>query len=244
MFQKEALLNILIKRLTAKYDAIAWIDGDLIFTNPRWPELTLKALEHFPVVQLFSQAHLQDRTGEIAVSTKSVGWYFSTRDSRWADFKECHPGFAWAARSEVLEKTQGLYPYGITGCGDTLMLQGWSGYRSPRVDKLFDGLHINRSIQPWMFSAWDVADGEDPVDNMSFVMGDVVHLWHGELRQRQNAERMEWLRELNPDTDLKMREDGVLEWSDFAVRNKKRLVEGIASYFQSRDEDGTCTLPS
>ncbi len=243
MFQKEALLNNLIKRLVDEYDAIAWIDGDVLFTNPRWPQMTLNTLENFPVVQLFSQAHLQDRTGEIAITTKSVGWYFSTRDERWTDFNKCHPGFAWAARSDILKKTGGLYPYAITGCGDTLMLQGWSHYMSPRVCNLFAGLHLRRSLEEWVYSA-QCYDDESVMDNMSFIMGDVVHLWHGELRERQNAERMEWLRELNPEMDLIMRPDGVLEWSDFALKNKQRFVQGIAGYFKSRDEDGQCTLPS
>src|SRR6186713_1235897 len=36
IWQKECLLNFAMLQLPKQFDAIAWLDGDVIFTDPKW----------------------------------------------------------------------------------------------------------------------------------------------------------------------------------------------------------------
>lgn len=231
LWQKEALLNTLIDHLADSYEAIAWIDADILFMRDGWLEATRRELDHFPVVQMFSQAHLLDRDDEIASTVRSVGWHYSTGHECWRDFSVSHPGFAWAARSELLKKNK-LYPYMITGCGDSAMLRGFTLDKSPGFDESI-GKPMARHLARWA-ADWQI----DVKGEMGFVMGSVVHMWHGDLRDRQNSERRYWMREVDPDTDLEILENGAVSWTEHALKNKQRLVRGVAEYFTTRREDG------
>jgi hypothetical protein len=55
MFQKERLLNVALKRVPPGCTAIAWLDCDVVFASDDWPDQTMKALERFAIVQLFSE---------------------------------------------------------------------------------------------------------------------------------------------------------------------------------------------
>src|SRR5688572_25463381 len=56
LWQKERLLNILVRQLPPHIGKVAWIDCDLLFHNPQWGMLAEAALDTWPVVQLFDYA--------------------------------------------------------------------------------------------------------------------------------------------------------------------------------------------
>jgi hypothetical protein len=56
VWNKENLLNIGVHR-TPEAQYIAWIDADIIFRRPDWPMATLLALQHYDVVQPWSDAY-------------------------------------------------------------------------------------------------------------------------------------------------------------------------------------------
>lgn len=232
LWQKEALLNVLIERFGCDFDALAWVDADLLFMRDCWEDAVMRELDKFPVVQMFSQASLLDQDFEVQATTRSTGWHCSTGAECRFDFSVSHPGFAWAARTEVLSRCK-LYDKMITGCGDTAMLCGWTGEPIPDVEKKF-GKYVAQDLTAWSRKAVQAMSGEQ----MSFVMGGVMHMWHGDLNRRQNHDRGSWMREVNPETDMKVDQDGILEWTDFAIKNKMRLVNGLARYFSDRQEDG------
>ena len=70
VWNKECLLNIGIHRTPeAKY--IAWIDADVIFRRPDWALATLHALQHYDVVQPWSDALDLGPNGELMQTHKS-----------------------------------------------------------------------------------------------------------------------------------------------------------------------------
>jgi len=227
-WQKEALLNVAIQDVVDDFEAVAWVDADVTFLNPTWAEDCLRELERCAVVQLFSEAHLTDADAEIARSVKSVGFRWSTRDARWSDLGQSHPGLAWAARSEVLQHTGGLYPYVLSGCGDTMMLPGFTSAPVPgATDQL--SRELAGDLAGWHSCCADAVGGE-----LGFVMGGVVHMYHGTMANRQCLERRSFLRDLDPERHVKTRRDGALEWTDEAPCE---LRERLAQYFFSRKED-------
>jgi len=53
MWQKERLLNIALGAVPDKVEDLAWIDCDLVFESPDWPEAARRALKSDNVIQLF-----------------------------------------------------------------------------------------------------------------------------------------------------------------------------------------------
>jgi len=56
LWHKENLINIGISRLPVEAQYIAWIDADVTFARPDWAQETIQQLQHYAVVQMFSQS--------------------------------------------------------------------------------------------------------------------------------------------------------------------------------------------
>jgi hypothetical protein len=132
LWQKGALTE-----LPPECHGVVWLDCDVAFFNDGWPELTLKALERWPLVQPFDAFHqialsdscdpeiplgrVPDTTGSLASrmldGSVPPSIFSSIGSSRRFAYA---PGFAWAARRDVVEDI-GLYDALILGCGDKAM---------------------------------------------------------------------------------------------------------------------------
>ena len=72
LWHKENMINIGISRLPANWEYVAWIDADVTFARPDWALETLHQLQHYKVVQMFSDCMdlspdyriVPDRAGE------------------------------------------------------------------------------------------------------------------------------------------------------------------------------------
>jgi hypothetical protein len=72
--------------------------------------------------------------------------------------------------------------------------------------------------------------------SLAYLEENAFHLWHGELENRQYAERHTILKEFgfDPERDIVTGENGCWRWN----RDPSDVREGILRYFQSRREDG------
>jgi hypothetical protein len=229
LWHKERLLNLLLERLPAHYDKVAWIDADLVFENSAWAEEAARRLEHVPVVQLFSEAHHLDLDGRRYQSRIGVACAVSTRLPWARDFSRVHPGFAWAARRELLAR-HGLFDRNVVGAGDTLMvLAMYHWWDDPFVDR-----HNEAMLQA--FRNWGEPFYADVGGRVGFVEGSVLHLWHGCLGNRKYIERLDFLRneKFDPDRDIATGPDGIWEWAT----DKPALHAAVRNYFDERQEDG------
>lgn len=240
MWQKERLLNLALDCLPPQATKVAWIDCDILFSNPNWAVDAVRLLNQFPVVQLFTHAIrlLQGQT-----------FYDGTSEGQWQSFaavhaqqsdlvrkgnahKHGHTGFGWAARREIWQK-HGLYDALIVGAADHLMAHAMcNDFESPCVRR---HLGINPP-QLAHFCNWGRNFYADVQGRIGCVPGTVLHLWHGDLSKRQYVARHDKLAEFafDPEHDIKVGQSGAWEW----YSNKPELHQWMVDYFYQRQEDG------
>lgn len=221
MWQKERLLNIAIEQLPAKYDKVAWIDADILFLNPEWVKLTEEKLEKHPLVQMFEYGNDTDSNLNITKRTPGI-------IKAGINPTELKPGYAWAARREVLEKVPLLDTH-IMGGGDTMMFYAAMG--------IFNTFMLTRTNIEWRQSylRWAAKFYQAIHANIGYVEGDVTHLYHGTYADRQYIER--WMilskNRYNPEEDIRLNSNKIWEWAS----DKPDLHEDVAKYFADRKED-------
>ena len=133
LWQKERLINLGVSQLPPLANKVAWLDGDILFTNPDWAVQTAALLDHFPVAQPFSERGnlLLDGTShdEQTGSLKSFAFLHGIDPAliHIGNYSEHgNTGFAWAAQRNVLAR-HGLYDAFISGAGDHLMAHAMCG---------------------------------------------------------------------------------------------------------------------
>src|ERR1044071_3519469 len=127
MWQKERLINLALEHLPDDCAKVAWIDCDILFTNPDWAVQTSQLLDHYSIVQPF------DNIIRLPQGKK----YYEGEGDQWKSFaavyarqpnemlsgrfdKHGHTGFAWATRRDILAR-HGLYDACISGSRDHMM---------------------------------------------------------------------------------------------------------------------------
>lgn len=229
LWQKERLLNIAIKKLPKKYDKIAWIDTDVVFTNPLWHEKAEYMLENgFKVLQPFSWVSFLNENFETNRRYCTVSYAFNSPKFVIPKGMFPSPGFAWVARRDALPNEK-LMEFHITGNGDSMMISAWMGSFSP------ESMPINKEWSIYYLKEaakyYDLVKGK-----IGYVPGELYHMFHGEWNNRKYNQRAQYLANHNydPEFDIKIDEENdLLKWSG----NKPELEEVVANYFHERKED-------
>jgi hypothetical protein len=140
-----------------------------------------------------------------------------------------HPGFAWAARRDLLAR-HGLFDRNVVGAGDTLMvLAMYRWWDDPFIER-----HNDAMLQA--FHQWGEPFYREVGGQVGFVEGSVLHMWHGRLTNRRYIERLELLRneKFDPYLDIATGPNGIWEWAT----KKPALHFAVRNYFDQRQEDG------
>lgn len=224
MWQKERLLNIGIESLDCSFDQVAWVDADMIFKSPTWLEDAERLLARFPAVQMFERIHMTDPSGRIESSCASYAYKQFNPAARWKK-----PGGAWAYRREVLDGL-GLYDKNIIGGGDQVMAASSVGDWSDSAFIKNGGAYRDEAIR-WGQKFYGRVKG-----NISYLVTDVVHLFHGTRANRNYGNRHEILSssKFDPASDITMADSGAWQWST----DKLEMVNRVSEYFMDRKEDG------
>lgn len=226
MWQKERLLNYLIEHLPPKYDSVAWIDADVIFDNPDWYKETKQRLRHSPVLQMFKTITYGNPDGSNGEVYRSVPYEVELKgDLAKYNFR---PGFAWAARREAIPNN--LYDVSVIGNGDIWMFYTWMGMWHGGITKLYSVNHRRHWLD------WSVETFRKVRKNVSYIDGNIKHLWHGSIANRRYYERNSLLTkyDFNPLVDIRIGNNGLYEWAT----PKHEMHSKIAEYFLVRREDG------
>lgn len=246
MWQKERLLNVALDHLPEDCDHVAWIDCDVVFLDRGWVEAADRALEKFCLIQAFRErCNLSRGVLDYSVAngicdsvSESVGYKIVAGEVQADDFRQSEApltrkstaGLAWAARRELLQ-AHGLYDACILGSGDRAILCAAMG--------VFDwGLNAvgmrGRQIEHYLNWAGPFSCAVDR--RVGFVDGRVLHLWHGDLKNRRYAQRHQGLSRFafDPFTDLALDPSGSWRWTG----TKPEMREYVRAYFESRKEDG------
>lgn len=228
MWQKERLLNLVVACLPAECEYVAWIDADVLMQDPDWPQQAMAALATAPLVQLFSTA--RDLDPDDAVPQSCV-------PSVAALVLQGHPrpslgryGLAWAARRELLER-HGLYDSCVIGSGDNALMRAAYGMPEICMDKLQMSLP-----QRDHYSRWAAGFHAEVQGRVDALVGEIHHLWHGNVEDRRYKLRHGDLavHDFDPWTDIRLGADGAWRWAS----DKPALHTLLCDYFQSRHDDG------
>ncbi|MES2464739.1 MAG: hypothetical protein V4671_29600 [Armatimonadota bacterium] len=252
LWQKERLLNVALSHLPLQAKKVVWIDGDLLFSNPEWAVETSKVLDTFPAAQPFQQWCRLPENELVFRGEGETGESFTYQYRKSAaedDVPQGFPGFAWAARRDVLEK-HGFYDACIIGGGDNMMAHALSGdTAAPRVQRILGVLPekrlLRRLAHPFArpsryfadhYERWAAGIHADVQGNLGSVPGHLLHLWHGSMKDRRYRKRHDEMARFgyNPETDLWKNSDGAWEWSEKRA-DMRRWAE---DYFRQRKEDG------
>jgi hypothetical protein len=204
LWHKETLLNKIIAELPSKYKYIFWIDADVIFTNLNWLVDSVKALQNNNVIQPFEYCvHLEKdelkpsfsmedlkQTNLPNQKNNKVWRSFSANYAiakLWADENynnHGHVGFAWGARREVLEAVP-LYDKALIGGADHIIAHAAAGQIPHKcITKSFTD-NIDE-VNLWSKKFFEVVNGR-----ISYVEGELYHIWHGDISKRDYLKRIQ-----------------------------------------------------
>ncbi|SHI08851.1 hypothetical protein [Marivita hallyeonensis] len=261
LWQKENLLNIAISRLPSEVEFVAWVDCDVVFSNPDWPRLTTERLAaDSGLVQLFETVHhLTKETTQSAQSLEDLlkaGPFFSQssfaagatdrdafltarvreRDPNRAKRSTPHPRARIAsgiawAARRAEIDACGLYEGAILGSGDVLLACAMRDWLDGLLDIEYHGGCLRADVNAWAHRL-RASVGQ----SLNVIDNTVCHLWHGDFENRHYRERQTILVEHNydPSHDIRRAENGTLEWVD----PTSALARDVAAYFPMRREDG------
>lgn len=229
LWHKENLVNVGITRLPRDWSYVAWIDADVRFARPDWVQETLHQLQHYQVVQMFSQA--QDLCPDHTPLKLHNGFMYSWEQGLQQGHRyECwHPGFAWAARRDAINDLGGLIDWAILGSGDRHIACALIGrVRASAADGLDPEYYA-------MLDLWQERAERYIRRNVGCVPGLLNHYWHGKKADRRYRDRWKVLVEtqFDPVEDLKRDWQGVWSLTD----HNARLRDGVRRYFRCRNED-------
>lgn len=245
LWQKERLLNVALRSVPSHVNNIAWIDCDVIFERSDWIDEANRQLGEFNIVQLLSHQvdlrpedhrtnfdyHDTPPSGQGIISMVAEGGSGQSgmlptpgqnrRSFAW--------GLAWAARRGILED-HGLYDAMIVGGGTRALVTAMYG----QFEKVIEAFQLTRARQE-DYLKWARPYHEAVGGRVSHVPGRLYHLWHGDLRNRNYANRYQGLVDFNFEpSDVVIGANGAWQWA----RSKPDLEKFLANHFISRAEDG------
>jgi hypothetical protein len=233
LWHKERMMNLMVARLPESARYIAFMDSDLNMMNPNWVDETIQQLQHYEVVQMFSESiNLNPSHGFL--NGPRIGWveaYNKGMNLTHSNYGSMpHPGFAWAFNRSALDHLGGLLDQAILGSGDLHMARA---LLSNVNDSLPKGLSQGYRE---MLEIWADRAKKHIRKDVGVVPGLVAHYWHGKRVDRQYNERWKILEKYNYSPTIHLKKDwqGLDQFTDAA---NDGLMQDIRRYFIGRNED-------
>jgi UDP:flavonoid glycosyltransferase YjiC (YdhE family) len=229
MWQLERMINHTIAGLPDRLTKVMWLDADVFFENPHWFRDASEALDRYQVVQPFEEAiWLSADGGELR---RRPGMVSAMRryPQETGNPSRMHPGFAWAARRELIAR-HGVPDFCIVGGNDRIFANGIYDLEWAQEMSYFP-MFLQRRIRDWRSAFAAEVKGQ-----ATWIKGAVHHLWHGALADRRYQVRNVPLLKHNfdPAADVRIGDDGAWHWAT----DKAVLHEEVRGYFFARRSDG------
>jgi hypothetical protein len=237
---KENLINLgIARRPEAEY--ICWCDADVFPRRGDWCAATVRALQHYRVVQPWENCYdLGPGGSHLAVWRSFCRQYVHGHpivvgagekfSQFWgAEHEYPHSGYCWAARRSTLNAIGSLFEYGGMGAADHHQAVAFLG----RVRHSFPaGVAPSYAVS---LAAWESRALHAVNGRIGYLPGTIEHRFHGQKQNRQYWDRWQmFLRHgFDPLTDLKRNTWGVLEFAG----NKPGLEHEWDQYLRMRWED-------
>lgn len=242
LWHKEKSINLGIQhllRIAPDAKKIAWIDADVRFTNVNWVRDTLKALEHYDVVQLFSYTMgLRPDYVNLGGIGGGVVYNFCNKifpkpEDRRGTYGENialgHPGLSWAATVSALDKLGGLMDYCVFGSADSQMINALMGDVRSYYNTRQPSEALTKAFLKWEEKAKLIKK------NIGYIDGICIHYWHGKMNLRGYEEKWNIICDhgYDPYEDIYVGVNGLYQWSG----NKKALEHDLRHSSMQRNED-------
>lgn len=235
LWHKENALNLLAQRLPSDFKYVCWLDGDIMFDShpDTWAMETIHQLQHYQVVQMFTQALDLGVHGDVMHLHKGFVSSWRAKHPYSRQYGAWHPGYGWAFTRSAWNGLGGLIDHAILGSGDDHMAKCLIG--KPE-DSYPEGLHHNyiQIIESWAKRA--AATIKYDIGHLPTV---IKHFFHGNKVDRQYWSRWDYLKKapgkeaFDPLTDIKRDWQGLYQLTDA----KLHLRDGIREYHRNRNED-------
>lgn len=242
LWHKENLINVAMQFVTRhapNWRYVAWVDADVKFEAGAL-EKTVHALQNFSLVQMWS--HAVDlgpdgtQVGKTHESFMYCYWHGKEVTNQQGYLQGGHPGFAFAARRDTLNKlgsaiTGPLIDFGVLGSGDRHMCAALIGKVEMSVHP-----EMHPNYHKWL-NIWQAEAEKNIKRNVSYVPNTIRHLWHGRKADRGYASRWKILvdNQFDPELDLAKDVSGLWRLTD----HNPKLRDDIRKYFRARKEDAT-----
>ena len=243
LWHKEAVLNKIVRDLPKQYKYVFWVDADILFTNQNWLNEAVEQLQTNSVVQLFEYCvHLFQGQDEPSFDIEKVRSTASIPERRnpqlWKSFGSNyaqnrieansenydvhgHVGFAWGARRAVLDMVP-LYDKALVGGADHIVAHAVVGQIPCSCITNSFTADID-AVNAWSKEFYEVTKGR-----LSYVKGDVYHLWHGDTNKREYLKRVKEFTPISKNITEKD-EHGLYKTND------QKAKEYVKGYFERRE---------
>jgi hypothetical protein len=256
LWYKEPLINVGLRYLPKDWEYVAWIDADTKFTRDDWAQETIRLLQHYQLIQMWSQ--IQDLSPDFEIMN-SRGSYINSfmynycngivpsaevtkhqnpyperpTESKKASSWYGPPGLAWAARREAIDHLGGVIDWAIVGSGDSYMASALIGGVQHQLRQDYHPEYVNQ------FLLWQTRAERFIRRNVGYMSGVCLHYFHGKKVRRQYVSRNKILTRnaFNPVTDLKRDWQGLYQLCDHGDERSLNLRDDLRGYFNQRNED-------
>jgi len=248
LWLKENLINRGVARLSElhpDWPKVAWVDGDVTFVRDDIADETRHALEHHPIVQMWS--HAQDLGPDHApinvqygfascyvkgmpspTKAQSLAYPYAAKLKGMPGYY-WHPGYAWACTREAWDALGGLIDFSIVGNADNQMANALLGYVEDTVPDGITHGYLSQLIE------WQRRAEKYLLHDLGFIEGLVSHHWHGKKRDRQYQSRWKVLLDSQFDPAIDLKRDRQLVWQ--LTDRSAMLRDGLRRIARQRNED-------
>lgn len=221
IFEKENLCYLLEKRIPTNYTKLLFLDADLVFSDEDWYNKLSEKLNSYEVVQPFTNAIWLNLEYNYIIRQRMTCVF--NKDKSKSNSAGAHVGFAWAFQRSYFNEV-GMFRYAIVGCGDS--------YSSILYLNNTSFLNSGADIKA-VLSKFNMLFNSSKRPSISYLNGNVFHLWHGSIENRNYVKRVEILSGIEDISNiLTENQDGIFEFTD------PTLNEKMYNYFSNRDDDG------
>jgi hypothetical protein len=245
LWHKERALNLglhHLAQLDPKWDYVAWMDADVRIARTDWHTEAVHLLQHYAIIQLFSESRILGPQHEGIFTCNSIGKTISIHGlTGWGGnpgvttgeyLKQGHPGLGWAFRRDELNDIGGWLDTCVNGSGDLHMAAcyagDWSLVTSPKSSPGYRAA----------ISKYGELCERYVRRNISFMRGSIDHYWHGRSSERGYQHRWTLIDkyQFDPYADLIPDIQGLWKWRMDDARVRSLAVDTRIS-LASRNED-------
>lgn len=233
IWHKENMINLAVRWLLPRdWKYVAWVDSDVFFNNPNWALETVHQLQHYPLIQPWSECIDLGAYGNALSLFRSFSMLAQKGVKQQTNPNDPYPyghsGFAWACTRTFWENIGGLMDFAILGSADHHMAWASLGQVANSVHNKMTA-SFTRGCTDWQERAIKITKG-----HLGYVPGRIEHNFHGPKSRRFYRDRWSIFvkHAFDPIEDLQRDSQGL-----YYIAGKPDLQEDIKQYMRARHED-------